>query len=700
MHCSLLYLSATLWILPLFFIPGPLQIDQIDQNTGTFLLIWGVHLLYGIGHLKLKKDSGSGSKQFLEEILLVLAGIGFLFTYIFAANANLDYVQWFIQSGGNLKLAPDSRTERMVALLRYGPLILAGTGTYVQNAARRKPDPWRLVFVLASAGITSLSFPSFVHLDGFGLLAWIGLVPLLSVLYRTNWKTGVMYGTVYGVFTSTLINFWLGTFSLVSLQVVILIQGALYGMFMVFFTPLLKKVSREYRCIMTAALWTIFEYGRSSGFLGYPWGLLGASQYRFLPILQIASFTGVWGITFLVVLVNAALAELCTLERSTVKLQTAIYKGLQNRCCLNSLALPSRTVLFAFLLVFACTIYGGWVLQRNPVRNYTPLKGGAPGKSIGAAAAAGLSEDTAVIVLVQQNTDPRKDEYWKTFQVLRTLTDRALKDLPGDKPPDLIVWSETAFVPNIRRWSREDPNQYELARLVQGFLAYQKSLGTYLITGNDDYEIVDSQTEERKNYNAALFFAPDGTLLDVYHKNKLVPFTEYFPYQKEFPWVYDALLSFDVHFWEPGTEQTVFIHPRFRFSTPICFEDVFPNLVRGFVQKGADVIVNISNDYWSLTPVEGQQHAIHALLRAVENRKPLLRSTASGLTLQADPYGRILQTLPQYEEGYLIARVSLKDEGETLYTRYGDWFPRICGGIVFLVLGLSCNRGRRRFFRD
>ena len=744
-----------------------MRVEGMDPHTIMYLTVWGIHLLYGFYQLRrTERPTLKGPLTDVpmggEEILLAAGGIGFLFSYIFAANANLDYVQWFIRSGGNLKLAPDSWTERLVAFVRYGPLLLSGIGVYVWRRRNRGPDPWRLPTVLFSSLLTTLSFPSFLHLDGYGVLAWVALIPLFSVLFRADRKAIVFYGTVYGTYTSTLINFWLGTFSLVSLQVIILIQGTFYFLFMIVFAPLVVRVHPPYRFVLGAALFTLFEYARSSGFLGYPWGLLGASQYQWPLVLQAASITGVWGVSFLVFLWNAACSELgrgiggnqVSGEARRYSLVRAgfgsradrIADGKKPRSVVRAgwgKLLPGAPsdgrggVVFSGLLVVGAILYGGWVMGRD----LDP-----PGSS------GSMGEPSVRIALVQQNTDPRKDEYWKTFGVLRTLTGGVLrqaenrqKEMAGnERPVDLVVWSETAFVPNIRRWSRENPEKYELARLVRDFLTYQKTMGTYLITGNDDYEVLSGEGagEVRKNYNAAVFFSPQGSIRGVYHKNKLVPFTEYFPYEKEFPWVYQALRSFDVHFWEPGTEQTVFQHPRFRFATPICFEDVFPYLVRGFVQKGADLIINISNDYWSLTPVEGRQHATHALLRAVENRKPLLRATASGWTLYADPYGRVLGSLPPYEEGTLLVEVPLKEysvselesggavpslsqefsgvsldisvvkrgsaewgglsekegtrppgEGQTFYTRYGDWFPLFCGAVILLLVGLSF-RGR------
>src|SRR5208283_5697937 len=177
------------------------------------------------------------------------------------------------------------------------------------------------------------------------------------------------------------------------------------------------------------------------------------------------------------------------------------------------------------------------------------------------------------------------------------LTDSALAE-----HPDLVVWSETAFVPNIRRWSREDPRVFPLAALVKDFLAYQEGIHAWLLTGNDDYSFVDnSGTQERLDYNGSVLFSPEGRRVETYHKIHLVPFTEYFPYKKQLPSIYALLMSFDAYLWEPGDRRVVFHHPKFSWSTPICFEDVFPNDVRKFVSAGAEVILNLSNDYWSLT---------------------------------------------------------------------------------------------------
>jgi apolipoprotein N-acyltransferase len=297
------------------------------------------------------------------------------------------------------------------------------------------------------------------------------------------------------------------------------------------------------------------------------------------------------------------------------------------------------------------------------------------------------------LALVQQNADPRKHDYRETFNTLVTLTNEA-----AEQDPDLIVWSETAFVPNIRRWSRMDPQAHSYAALVRDFLDYQKSLNRWLLTGNDDYELVsDGQGGElRLDYNAAILFDPEGDRVRTYRKLRLVPFTESFPWKEELPGLYNWLKERDVYLWEPGQERVVFSHPLFRFSTPICFEDAFPGDVRLFVREGAEAIVNISNDYWSLTEVEAKQHGVNAFCRTVENRVPLVRASASGLTGYVDSAGRLVASLPYYEERYLVVDVEIRKPTVTLYALLGDWFPQLLLAVFVVFLLLSPFPGVRR----
>jgi apolipoprotein N-acyltransferase len=613
-----------------------------------------------------------------SEFLLVLTLCLGLFSYIYAANASMDYVQRFMASSGNVHLAPDTRRERLAVALRYGPLLLADLawlvlprvlphgrrrGTAVRQhagAARTASDlvgDWALPLSLASALLYALSLPSFASPSGWAPLAWVCLVPLLVALALVPYGRGVFYGTSAGVVATLLVNFWLGTFNLLSLQFAAVVAVAQYLPFMAVALLIARRVRPGARFVVLPSAWVVFDWVRSLGFLGYPWGMIGTSQYAAPLVIQTASIGGVWMVSFLVLLVNGVAAS-------------AVAAALQR----------ARRGATATVTLFACFVAAfGWAHYRLA----------AADRGAGAGAAASIR-----MALVQQNSDPRKDDYAETWQTLRRLSERALAERP-----DLLVWSETAFVPNIQRWGAMAPEEHPYAALVHELLAWQEGTGTWLLTGNDDYELVQGPDgEERRDYNAAILFSPNGERVETYHKIRLVPFTEHFPWKRELPGLYGLLERFDVHLWEPGSRRVVFHVPKADFSTPICFEDAFPGEVREFVRAGADVIVNLSNDFWSLTATEAMQHAANAVFRAVENGRPLVRAAASGLTCFVDPVGRITARAPIYEEAVLVDDVPLVEGRATPYTRGGDWFPPAMALLLLLVAaaGLLGRRSEGR----
>lgn len=663
-----------------FAISGPFPLASPGIGDLPFFVLLG---LFGLsGMVLLLQPATYRTRRFLRFLFLpeLLLAYGLLlaaFAYIYALNANMDYVQRFVESGGELRLALDTQTERHIVVFRYTPFLIVAAGIYLYTRLRlpfasgylpgriprlydrpsaalarfsprgeafilRQFRRWSFLLVILSVCLSAFAQPSFLVLDGIPILAWVSLLPLLIVLAVNRPWAALFYGVVFGSFRTLMVNFWLGTFSLVSLQFATMVFVANYALFFALLIPAYRTI-RIGRPFLIACGWTLFEYLHSIGFLGYPWALQGNAVYTHLALIQVASLTGVWGVGFLVVLVNAALSE------------AILGRLLGHR---RVLVMP----FFAGLVILVVSLAGVVALAQDADRE--------PG-------------ETVRIALVQQNSDPRKHDYARTLDSLMSLTDEAL-----ESDPDLVAWSETAFVPNIRRWSQEEPPRSRLTRIVDRFLDYQRSIDTWLLTGNDDYEVLWGEEGEevgRLNYNAAVLFSSSGRRRNTYRKIKLVPFTEYFPYEEELPWVYNMLLDFDVTFWEPGETRTVFRHPQFTFSTPICYEDAFPNEVRQFVLAGAQVILNISNDYWSLTNVAAQQHFVAGLFRSVENRRPTARATASGVTAHVDRFGRILQTGAFYEEDLVVADVEVPPDELTFYSRWGDWFPK-GAAVGFLVL--------------
>jgi apolipoprotein N-acyltransferase len=598
------------------------------------------------------------------ELLFALSAVVFLFSFIYATNANMDYVQRFMATHGNLRLAPNSSKERLSAYLRYLPLLAvdaAAVWYFRVRTSVARVEAWALPAAIVSGILYALSEPSFVRTGGIPVLAWVCLVPLLVVLEDVGLAQGIFYGTLAGIIQTMISNFWLGTFNLLTLQFVTVVLLLEYVSFMAISLALLRltrNASRGWRSavgwLVFPAAWTVFDWIRSQGFLGYPWGMLGASQYSLIPIIQVASMAGVWGVTFIVTMANGVIAW---------------YAAGWIRGARRSVA--PAVALGAVLA--ASLVWGGLQIR-------------------GEAAASQAGRRTVRVALVQQDADPRKEDYGQTFETLKGLTAEALVS-----KPDLVAWSETAFVPNIRRWSKEDPSKFPLAALVRDFLAYQRGIRTWLLTGNDDYQLrTVNGVEERLDYNGAVLFSPAGQRVETYHKIHLVPFTEYFPFKKQLPGLYQFLLSFDAYLWEPGDRRVVFHHPLFAFSTPICFEDSFPNDVRLFVTEGAQVILNLSNDYWSQTNAEAMQHAANAVFRAVENGRPLARASASGLTCVVDTLGRITARGPFYEPSFLVADLPVPNGGFTVYTMFGDWFPAAMALLLIGIAIASAVSARRR----
>jgi apolipoprotein N-acyltransferase len=527
-------------------------------------------------------------------------------------------------------MTPVAAAARPPRSFRDGALIVAG----------------RLGALVLASFLFACSFPNPVFENGVPFLAWISFVPAFWVASRAGWASSVLYGAFYGYLAYGLFNYWLSVFH----PLAGIIVGLIYLTYFAVLFPLLKFASASFPkrgYVVQWLVWIAYEYLRTRGFLGYSYGISGYSQWQVLPLIQIASVFGVWGVCALVVFPSAYLAA-------------ALSDGLRG---FKSFVAEHRVApaLWAAALV-GILVFG--VL--SPV-DYS----GAPTKRV---------------ALVQHNTDPWRggiDAYRDNYRTLKRLSEEAVA---ADPKPDLVVWSETAFVPRIywHKTYRDDPESYALVKELLDFLATQDV--PYVI-GNDDgrKEVGESGEWERVDYNAVLLF-DRGEELAAYRKLHLVPFTEHFPYRRQLPFVYDALVAADTHFWKVGAEATVFEAAGFRFSTPICFEDTFGYLSRRFVRNGAQVIVNLTNDAWANSLSSQMQHGTMAVFRAVENRRTVVRSTASGQTCAIDPNGRILAMAEPFAETYLAATIPVYDEASTLYTFWGDAPVQILALVAALTL--------------
>lgn len=508
--------------------------------------------------------------------------------------------------------------------------------------------------LLCSSLLFALSFPSFVSDWGWFPLAFFALAPIFIVIHRCSWIGVFIYGLFYGLVTYALFNFWLLKFH----PLAIIIVPAIYAVYFFLLFPLLKiadTVFPTYGFLVQIVIWVAYEYLRTVGFLGYAYGIIGYSQYLFRPFIGISALFGVWGVSCLVITPSAFIGHAF---KDGIKQTKRFWDKHQ------------LEFLIYAVLFFAALVYG--FLSKV---DYSESK-------------------QWNVALIQHNVDPWKHNYEDALSILTRLSREAT-----EHNPEIVIWSETAFVPAIEYHTLHRQNQgaYNLVRKLKSFLAEQK---VPYVLGNDDGVLELVGGARRIDYNAALLFV-DGEMKNRYRKVHLVPFTENFPYENQLPGIYNWLREADTHFWEKGEEFTVFEADGVRFSTPICFEDTFGYISREFVLNGAEVIVNLTNDSWSFSEAAMMQHMAMAVFRAVENRRTVVRSTNGGITSTIDPNGTILDMLAPFSEGYLISDVPVYTGETTLYTLFGDWFGLTAVGLAVALLAFGSIRemfrkGRRR----
>jgi len=525
------------------------------------------------------------------------------------------------------------------------------------NDNRIKDILIRLGLILLSSILFTLSFPNIFFIKGLPLLAWFAYIPILIIIRKNNLLSCAGYGAIYGFAAYSLFNYWLGNFHPLAGTIVYCIYLVYLAIVFVFLKlALILFPKRGY--IVQWVIWLAYEYLRTKGFLGYSYGITGYSQWNVIPLIQIASVTGVWGVSALVAFPSFWLAEAYNnLNLSELKNSFASFFYKEKKSAVIWAAALASALVFGFINMKDFSSY-----------------------------------PNVPIALIQHNTDPweaaKASSNWLTAQAYRKdlekLTRLSDKALSYEPKPLLVVWSETAFVPRIY-WHttyRDDQNSW---LIVKELLDYLASKDIPFLIGNDEGR--KDSAKNRIDYNSALLFEK-GVNTAVYRKLHLVPFTEHFPYKKQFPFIYKWLEKSDTHFWEKGSEETVFSVQDFTFSAPICFEDTFGYLSKNFVRRGADVLVNITNDAWSKSLPSQYQHLAMAVFRAVENYRPMVRAASSGQTCAIDPNGRITAMAPPFTEIALNVTVPLVKK-TAIYTLFGDYLAIF---FVFLAAALLIYR--------
>lgn len=515
-----------------------------------------------------------------------------------------------------------------------------------------------LLSVLGSI-LFALSHPNYLNLNGFGFLAYIALIPFFLLLKRTKIKFSFLWGAFSGGLSYFLFNFWIIFFHPLAIYAIITKYCILYS-FLFFILKIIDSHISRFGFIFQTITWTAFEYLSTLGFLGYSYGIMGYTQWRLPILIRLSSILGVWGISFLLIFFSSCSASFI-FDFYKEKNMKNIYKRYK---------LPMMIWLGTF---FAFILYGLFI--KIDLSIYPKTK----------------------IALVQPNHDPwvgNFEVYKNNYEDLKALSEKVIKDYSD---LDLVVWPETAFIPRIKWHYKYSDSSNPSSGLVRELLNFLNNQSVPFLIGNDDGEINEpligsaDADAERIDYNAALLFIPKTNVLppepQIYRKMHLVPFTEHFPYKKFFPRFYDFLKESDTHFWEKGKEANLLEFKNLKIGVPICFEDTFGYISSRFSKKGADIIINLTNDAWGQSAVSQYQHLSMAVFRAVENRLPVLRASSSGQTAFIDQNGNIKKMLPPFVKDALIANVTvLTEKHKTVYSYLGDFFGILCTIILMLNL--------------
>ena len=480
-----------------------------------------------------------------------------------------------------------------------------------------------------------LAQPGFVFKTGCAFFAWFAYIPLFLFLDSASIRRSVASGFFYGAVSYFFFCFWLSSYGVVAISFVCFLFATYYAL--LFFLIAFAKRYMPPRCerffwLVRCCIFLTVEYVRTRGVFGFSYGIIGYTQWRNPVFLKFARLFGIWGVSFIIMLVNSLCAQIIA-ERSISKRVREI------RLCLS-------------LLLALHLFYGISDVMKNETKSRT-LK-------------------IALIQNASSADSASLDAYERDVFRLEALTDAALRLYPDIQ---LIVWPETAVVPDIFYYLNHprDRQRHELSLQVT---AYIKTTQKSFIVGNSYFD--GSET-----HNSALYFDSVQKNVAVYSKNHLVPFTEYWPKFLDFPCFEPIKTRLNCDFFTAGTDITVFSFDSTHFCVPICFEDSFAPFVRKMKQSGADFFVNISDDAWAHSRAAQNIHLSMSVFRSAECAVPFVRSTIDGVTCVINENGAVTEQLESGTDDFLVSDVAIPAHGNTMYVLLGD----------FCVIVLSCLTG-------
>ena len=495
----------------------------------------------------------------------------------------------------------------------------------------------RTVLALASGVALALSFPNY----NLSLLAWISVGLLVLASYRARPAIAPLYGLLHGLVFYPIALPWMdvvmqqyGNVDPLTSAGILGLVGLAGGIICAFFTWGVALASRKgtaFACALAPFLWVTLEFARGNlPIFAFPWNLIGYAASANLALAQLTAVSGIYGLSFVVAGYGALVAY-------------AILVGRQR-------AWKAVIVTTGVLILIAGG--GGYFVPRAQPRYIAHL----------------VQTNFAQSYTYPPDWMPRHAA--DLDQLERISVDAATK-MPG-----LIVWPEVPA-----------PFSLQEADFAARTQRIARDSGQDFLVGVEDWK--HDAAGKFIATNSAALLDPSGNRIFTYDKIHLVPFGEYVPLRR---WLtFAGKLTADIGDFTPGTEYRVGRLPGGSFGSFICFEGVLPGAVRQFTANGAELLINISNDGWFGRSAAPAQHVMMARVRAVENRRWLLRDTNNGFTVDVDPYGRTVAALPTDIRGELDAPYDFRS-GLTLYARFGDWIAWLCVLASVMLIGLALAR--------
>lgn len=480
---------------------------------------------------------------------------------------------------------------------------------------------------IAAAAILAFAFPRF----DVEVLAFVALVPLLAALEGLNARQGAWLGYVFGLHWNVFLLYWLSPATTPGFIAAVLYLS-FYSALFAFLYVAARRHGRIPAVVCAPVLWVAVEWLRSLGYLTFPWGMLAHSQYKWNLLIQIADVAGAWPISLVVVAVNVL-----------------VYYVIKDY---RHVATWLRAGGAAAALLGLLCLYGA--LARVAPDEGEPLR----------------------VAVVQPNID--QDVKWdpayrdETIRILTNLSYEAYRE-----GAELVIWPETATPFYLFEDSYYRNKVYDLA----------EGLNVYILTGTVERKpragLIRGRDYDR--FNAAALITPGRSVAGHYAKVHLVPFGEHIPWDADLPAVTETLFA-DSGDFAPGPGWEVMRGLKYDFGCSICYEAIFPDISRAYSRRGADFLVNITNEAWFGRTNAPYQTLSSAVFRAIENRSWFIRAANTGVTCFIDPNGRVVRKSKIYVRNQLTDDVYPR-RYLTFYARYGDWFAYVVAAAAALLCG-------------